>query len=106
MDDFEAITAGLTADARLEQVRLAREILAAADGERTYGEVLRRIPSTEVVSVTTSDGVTLRGRIMRVGAEGIRVAEESDADAPGRRPRRLHEIRLEAVIRVSRGWAR
>jgi hypothetical protein len=104
MDDFEAITAGLTAEARLEQVRLAREILAAADGERSYAEVLRRIPNTEVVSVTMTDGVMLRGRITRVGAERVRVAEVSDA--PGARPRRLHEIRLDAVIRVSRGWVR
>lgn len=104
MDDFEAITAGLTAEARLEQVRFAREILAAADGERSYAEVLRRIPSTEVVSVTMADGVTVRGRIARVGAEGIRVAEL--ADTVGARPRRLHEIRLDAVIRVSRGWVR
>jgi hypothetical protein len=104
MDDFDAITAGLTAEARLEQVRLAREILAAADAERSYAETLRRVPPTEVVTVTTVDGVTVRGRITRVGTEGIRVAEL--ADSTGARPRRLHEIRLGAVVRVSRGWVR
>lgn len=104
MDEFEAITAALNADARLEQVRLAREILAAADGERSYAEVLRRIPPTEVVALTSADGVTLRGRIVRVGPEGLRLAEVGEH--PGARPRRLHEIRLDAVIRVSRGWVR
>ncbi len=104
MDEFEAITAGLTAEARLEQVRLAREILAAADGERTYAEVLRRIPPTEVVALTTSDGTTLRGRVLRVGPEGLRLAEVGEPSAS--RPRRLHEIRLDAVVRVSRGWVR
>lgn len=104
MDDFEAITAGLTAEARLEQVRLAREILAAADSERSYAEVLRRIPATEVVCVSLSDGATVRGRIARIGSEGIRVVEVSDS--PGGHPRRLHEIRLDAVVSVSRGWVR
>ncbi len=102
MDEFEAITAGLTADARLEQVRLAREILAAADGERAYSEVLGRIPPTEVVALTLTDGVTIRGRIVRVGRDGLRLAEVEER--LGARPRRLHEIRLDAVIRVSRGW--
>jgi hypothetical protein len=104
MDEFEAITAGLTAEARLEQVRLAREILAAADGERSYAEVLRRIPETEMVALTMTDGVTLRGRLVQVGGEGLRFAEV--ADAPGDRPRRIHEIRIEAVVRISRGWVR
>lgn len=104
MDEFDAITAALTADARLEQVRLAREILAAADGDRSYAEVLRRIPATEVVALTTSDGAVLRGRIVRVGPEGLRLAEVGER--PGAPPRRLHEIRLDAVIRVSRGWVR
>lgn len=104
MDEFEAITAGLTADTRLEQVRMAREILAAADGERSYADVLRRIPPTEVVALTTADGVTIRGRVVRVGPEGLRLAEMGDG--PAVRPRRLHEIRLDAVIRVSRGWVR
>ena len=104
MDEFEALTAGLTAEARLEQVRLAREILAAADGERTYAETLRRIPSTEVVALTTSYGVTLRGRIVTTGVDGLRLAEV--ADSPGLRARRTHEIRIGAVVRVSRGSAR
>jgi len=105
MDEFDALTAELTAESRLEQVQQAREMLAAADGQRTYVEMLRRIPPSEVVALTMTDGVTVRGRIVQIGTDGLRLAEVGDG-AVTARPRRLHEIRLAAVIRVSRGWTR
>ena len=104
MDEFEAITAELRAEERSEQVEHAREILAAADTDRDYADVLRRVGPGEVVVLVTTDGWTTRGRILRVGRDWLRVAEVRDELGTARvAPSRVHEVRLDAVIRISRG---
>ena len=104
MDDFDAITADLRAEERCEQVDQAREILAAGDAGRDYAEVLRRIGPGEVVVVATADGWVVRGRVVRVGRDWLRIAEVRDDAGTARvAPNRVHEVRLGAVIRVSRG---
>jgi hypothetical protein len=66
--------------------------------------VLRRIGPAEVVVVTTADGWATRGRIVRIGTDWLRVAEVRDEAGTARvAPGRVHEVRLGAVIRVSRG---
>ena len=103
MDEFDAITADLRAEERGEQVDHAREILAAADATRDYAEVLCRIGPGEVVVVATADGWVVRGRILRVGRDWLRIAEVRDELGTARvAPSRVHEVRLGAVIRVSR----
>jgi len=104
MDEFEAITAELRAEERSEQVEHAREILAAADADRDYAEVLGRVGPGEVVVLATADGWTTRGRIVRVGRDWLRVAEVRDDVGTARvAPSRVHEVRLGAVVRISRG---
>ncbi|MGZ6885277.1 MAG: hypothetical protein ACXVJ7_07545 [Acidimicrobiia bacterium] len=103
MDDFDAITADLRAENCLEQEEQAREILAAADAERGYAEMLRRIPVGEVVTLTTIDGYTARGRVVRVGCDWLRFAEVADGAGTARlTARRIHEVRLDAIARISR----
>jgi hypothetical protein len=103
MDEFDAITADLRAEERCEQVEHAREILAAADASRDYAEVLRRVGPGEVVAVATTDGWLVRGRIVRVGLDWLRIAEVRDELGTARvAPSRVHDVRLGAVIRVSR----
>jgi hypothetical protein len=85
-------------------VEHAREILAAGDAVRDYAEALRRVGPGEVVVVATADGWVTRGRIVRVGDDWIRIAEVRDETGTARvLPGRVHEVRLGAVIRVSRG---
>ncbi len=104
MDEFDAITADLAAEERCEQVDHAREILTAADTSREYSEVLRRVGPGEVVVIATADGWVVRGRIVRVGRDWLRVAEVRDEHGTARvAPGRVHEVRLAAVVRVSRG---
>ena len=103
MDEFEAITADLRAESRCEQVEQAREILAAADATARFRDVLGRIPTGEVVLVATADGWLVRGRIVRVGDDWVRIAEVRDGSGTARvTAARLHELPLAAVIRVSR----
>jgi hypothetical protein len=103
MDEFEAITADLAAESRCEQIEQAREILAAADTLRRFGDVLRRIPVGEVVVVATADGWLVRGRLVRVGDDWVRVAEVREDGGTARvSATRVHELRLGAVTRVSR----
>jgi hypothetical protein len=107
MDEFDAITAELQTESRHEQVEHAREVLAAADAVSDYVDVLRRIAPGEVVVVATSDGWVAQGRVVRVGRDWIRVAEVRDDAGTARvAPGRVHEVRLGAVIRISRGWRR
>ena len=104
MDEFDAITADLQAEERCEQVGHAREILAAADADREFTEVLRRIGPGEVVVAATADGWVVRGRLVRVGSDWVRIAEVRDEQGTARiAPGRVHEVRLAAVVRVSRG---
>ena len=103
MDEFEEIAASFRADERFDYEEHARQVLAAADVDLGFDEVLRRLPVGTVVALTTTDGVVTRGRIVRVGSDWLRQLEVADESGTARvRGRRLHEVRLDAVVRVSR----
>jgi hypothetical protein len=107
MDEFEAITAELRAEERHEQLEHARQVLAAGDAVEEFVDALGRIAPGDVVTVTTVDGWTVRGRIVGVGRDWIRVAEVRDELGTARvEPGRTHDVRLGAVIRISRGSSR
>lgn len=107
MDEFDAIAAELLAAERCEHEEQAREVLVAADELFEFADLLRRIPVGEVVGVTLLDGSTLRGRIARVGHDWVRLAEVADELGTARaRTRRVHEIRLAGISRVSREASR
>jgi hypothetical protein len=105
-DAFDAIAdqlSELRVEASSEQLGEAHEILAAGVAGRGFGEELRRIPPGDVVTVVAADGAPLRGRILCVGADWLRVGEVAD-DSGSRRVRlvRVHDFRLEAIVRVTR----
>jgi hypothetical protein len=103
MDEFDAIAAELLAAQRYEHEEQARELLVAADEMFAFSDLLRRIPAGEVIGLTLIDGSTLRGRIVRVGRDWLRLSEVADELGTARaRARRVHEIRLAGVSRVSR----
>lgn len=103
MDEFDAIAADLLAAERYEHEEQARELLVAADETFAFSDLLRRIPVGEVIGLTLIDGSTLRGRVVRVGRDWIRLSEVADELGTARaRTRRVHEIRLAGVSRVSR----
>lgn len=103
MDEFEAIAASLLAEERYEQEEQARQVLTAGDAERGFADVVRRLPSGDVVTLTTVDGANLRGRVVRVGTDWLRLVEVAEETGTARvRGRRVHEVRLNAVVRVSR----
>jgi hypothetical protein len=105
-DAFDAIAdqlAELRMGAAAEQLDEAREIVAAGIAARPFVEQLRRIPPGDVVSVVAADGVALRGRLLRVGADWLRLGEVLDDAGTRRLPlRRVHDVRLDAVVRVTR----
>lgn len=103
MDEFEVIAAELMAADRYEHEEHAREILGAADHVMGFAELLRRVPMGEAVGLTMLDGSVLRGRIVRVGTDWIRVDEVADELGTARaRTRRSHEVRLASLSRVTR----
>jgi hypothetical protein len=103
MDEFDAITADLQAEDRCEQIDQAREILAAGDAERGFADVLRAVVPGASVVVATADGWFVRGRILRVGRDWVRVSEvRDDAGTARLAAARLHDVRLDAVVRISR----
>jgi hypothetical protein len=105
-DAFDAIAdqlSELRLEASSEDLGEAHEILSAGVAARSFGDELRRIPAGDVVTVVAADGTPLRGRILCVGADWLRVGEV--ADESGSRRRRLvrvHDLRLDAVARVTR----
>lgn len=103
MDEFDAIAASFQQDERSEHEEHARQVLTAGDADSGFDDVLRRLPVGIVVTVTTMDGAATRGRIVRVGRNWLRLIEIADESGTARvRARRLHEVRLDAVVRVSR----
>jgi hypothetical protein len=105
-DAFDAIAdqlAELRMGAAAEQLDEAREIVAAGIAARPFADQLRRIPPGDVVTVTASDGVALRGRVLQVGSDWLRLGEVADDEGTLRvQLRRVHDVRLDAVVRVSR----
>ncbi len=105
-DAFDAIAdqlAELRMGAAAEQLDEAREIVVAGIAARAFADQLRRVPPGDVVTVAAADGVSLRGRVLQVGADWIRIGEVSDEEGTRRvRLRRVHDVRLDAVVRVTR----
>jgi hypothetical protein len=105
-DAFDAITDGLSdlrREAFSEQLGEAREIVAAGIAGRAFREEIRRIPPGDVVTIVGIDGEPLRGRIVGVGADWVRLGEISDATGTHRvRLLRVHDLRLDAIVRVTR----
>jgi len=103
MDEFEAITADLRSAERQEHEEQAREVLAAADAETDFATWARRIPRGEVVTLVTTDGTMIRGRVLRVGPDWIRVGEVADDGGTARSvSRRDHAVRIATIVRISR----
>ena len=103
MDEFEAITADLWSAQRLEHEEQAREVLAAADADADFVSWARRIPRGEVITLVTTDGTIMRGRVLRVGQDWIRLGEVADETGTARAAtRRDHVVRIAAIVRVSR----
>ena len=106
-DSFAAITNALADELARERSEEhegeAREIVAAGDAARPFVDELRRVPAGEVVTIVAADGVPLRGRVVRVGADWIRIGEVADDLGSGRaRLLRVHDVRLDAVVRLVR----
>jgi hypothetical protein len=105
-DAFDAIAeelAELRVGAASEQLGEAREIVAAGIAQRGFADELRRIPAGDVVTVVASDGVPVRGRILGLGRDWMRVGEVAD-ETGSRRARvvRVHDVRIDAIVRVTR----
>ena len=106
-DAFAAITDELAdelADERgWEQRAEAREIVAGGQAARSLVDELRRIPAGDVVTLVATDAVPLRGRVLAVGRDFVRLGELADATGSGRaRVLRVHDVRLGALVRVTR----
>jgi hypothetical protein len=105
-DAFDAIAdqlAELRMGAAAEQLDEAREIVAAGVAARVFADQLRHIPAGDVVTLVGADGVALRGRVLQVGADWLRLGEVVDDEGTLRvRLRRVHDVRLDAVVRVTR----
>lgn len=103
MDEFWEITEDLRRDDAAEQVGVAREILAAGVAGSRFADHLRRVPAGEVVTIALADGALVRGRILRVGLDWLRLGEVAVEEGAGRaRLRRCHDVRIEAVVRIVR----
>jgi hypothetical protein len=105
-NEFDAITEGLgdlRREAELEQLGEAREIVAAGIAARTFAEELRRISPGDVVTVVGADRQPVRGRVLRVGADWVRLGEVADETGTRRvRLHRVHDFRLDAIVRLTR----
>jgi hypothetical protein len=99
MDDdgaFWEIASGLEGE---EATTRALDELAAR--RPSFAELLRRLPAGEVVTLVTVDGASLRGRVLEVGTDVVRMGEVTDATGTARRRYvRGHDVRFEAVIRL------
>jgi hypothetical protein len=102
-DAFDAIAEELRRETVWDQRAEAREILAAGTANRTFGEMLTRIPRGDTVALVTVDGTILAGRVLAVGRDWVRLGEVADPTGTARaRLRRVHDLRLEAIVRVVR----
>ena len=102
-EDFWEITAELRGGDDAEAREHARAIVAAARGRRTFADELRALAPGDVVTVIALDGAPITVRILGVGHDTVRVGEVVDTVGTARRRVvRLHEVRLDAVVRLVR----
>ena len=89
---------------RLDAEAEARDRLLAAERAETFRDFLIALPVGLVVGVVTLDGAEMWGRVAAVGVDKLRLAEVArEGPAPSRlTPRRVHDIRFEAIARVVR----
>jgi hypothetical protein len=99
---FWELTSGI--DAVEAQSRATDEL--AAD-RSSFATLLRRLPVGEIVTLVTTDGADLRGRILQVGSDVVRLGEVhgGGAGASERRIKRLHDIRIAGIVRLVRETA-
>jgi hypothetical protein len=102
-EDFWEITAELRGGDDAEAREHARAVVAEARRRRTFADELRALAPGDVVTVVALDGVPITGRILGVGHDVVRVGEVVDAVGTARRRVvRVHEVRIEAVVRLVR----
>lgn len=100
-DAFEAITGPMAEE--LDQRGEAREVVAAGQATRSLVDELRRIPAGDVVTLVGTDGVALRGRMLAVGRDFVRLGEIADGSGSARaRVLRVHDVPVGALVRVTR----
>ncbi len=102
-EQFWELTAGLENEYRSEQEAEAASIVAAANRERRFVDELRSCGPGDVVTLVTTDHAALRGRILNVGIDTLKLGEVTEATGIGRlRVVRVHDVRIDAVVRLVR----
>ncbi len=100
MEDDDGIFWELTSELDEDEARTRAHDELASD-RPSFADLLRRLPAGEVVTVVTIDGADLRGRVLEVGTDVVRLGEVNGGmGAQGRRVVRCHDIRLAAVARL------
>jgi hypothetical protein len=82
----------------------ARDLEVQRQRAETFRDFLVELPLGLVVGIVTVDGAEIWGRVDAVGADKLRVLEtpRDPGGAERRRGRRVHDVRLDAVVRVVR----
>lgn len=89
---------------RMEVEAEARDLREGQERSESFRDFLLGLPAGLVIGLVTVDGGEIWGRVEAVGADKLRLAEtprEPDASAR-RRALRIHDVRLDAVVRVVR----
>jgi hypothetical protein len=103
MDDFWDLTEELRAELDAERRAEALDVLRAGDAARRFVDELRALAPGEVVTLVVIDGASVRGRVLRVGADYVAIGEPRDLDGTARlRVHRRHDVRLDAISRLVR----
>lgn len=104
MDDvFWELTEELRHEAAHEARAQADATVAAARRQRTFRDEVADCVPGDAVAVSLTDGAMLHGRIVGVGADWVRIAEVQDALGAARaRTRRIHDVRIGAIVRLVR----
>lgn len=102
-DELWELEAELDDALRREQEGEASALLAEGQASRTFRDVLRLVPPGDVVTLVTVDGVAIKGRVLGVGADMVAIGETPDTTGTARtRVARVHDVRLDACIRLVR----